>query len=101
MRRGQRHVAKLTASDDVRSSRSDLCMRRSNQSRYALCVKNHGHAAALEVRKLYRVIADQVAANRGLLRVVDESGQDYLYPAGYFLSIELPRAAIRMLARTA
>jgi hypothetical protein len=69
------------------------------QQRYALCVKNRGYAAALELRKLYRIIVDPAAARRGLVRVVDESGEDYLYPAGFFLSIELPRAALRMLSR--
>ena len=69
------------------------------QYRYALCVKNRGYAAALEVRKLYRVLSDHVAEKRGLLRVVDESGESYLYPAGFFLSIDLPRAAIRVLSK--
>ena len=69
------------------------------QSHYALCVKNRGYSAALEVRKLYRVKRDQVAEKRGLVRVVDESGKDYLYPVGFFLTIELPRAAIRALSK--
>ena len=68
-------------------------------TRYALCVKNRGYSAALEVRKVYRVISDPVAENRGLVRVVDESGEDYLYPAGFFLRIELPRAAIKLLSK--
>ncbi len=70
-----------------------------SQQRFALCIKNRGYAAALEVRKLYRVIADHIAEKRGLVRVVDESGEDYLYPAGFFLSIELPRAALRVLSK--
>jgi IS4 transposase len=74
-------------------------MKMSNQHRYALCVKNRGYAAALEVRKLYRVIGDHVAAKRGLVRVVDESGEDYLYPAGFFLNVELSPAAIRVLSK--
>jgi len=67
--------------------------------RFALCVENRGYSASLEVRKLYRVISDHVAEKRGLVRVVDESGEDYLYPAGFFLTVELPRAAIRMLSK--
>ena len=69
------------------------------QYRYALCIKNRGYSAALEVRKVYRVIPDHVAEGRGLVRVVDESGEDYLYPVGFFLPIELPRAAIKALSK--
>jgi len=67
--------------------------------RYALCLKNRGYAAALEVRKVYRVISDHLAEGRGLVRVIDESGEDYLYPAGFFLPLELPRAAIKVLSK--
>ena len=69
------------------------------QYRYALCVKNRGYVAALEVRKVYRLIPDRVAEGRGLVRVVDESGQDYLYPAGFFLLIELPRSAMKVFSK--
>jgi hypothetical protein len=69
------------------------------QHRYALCIKNQGYSAALEVRKLYRVIPDHVAEKRGLIRVVDESGGDYLYPVGFFLAIELSQAAIKVLSK--
>jgi len=67
--------------------------------RYALCVKNRGYSAALEVRKVYRIISDHVAEGRGLVRVVDESGEDYLYPAGFFFPIELPRNAVSLFSR--
>jgi len=70
-----------------------------NQHRYALCIKNRGYSAALEVRKVYCLIADSVAERRGLVRVIDESGEDYLYPAAYFLPIELPRNAIRVFSK--
>ena len=63
--------------------------------RYVLCVKNRGHAATLEVRKVYRLLPDAAASKRGMLRVVDESGEDYLYPADFFVPIVLPRQAIR------
>lgn len=54
---------------------------------------------SLEVRKVYRVIPDKAAARNGLIRVVDESGTDYLHPEKYFVAIELPRIASRALAR--
>lgn len=58
-----------------------------------LCVKNEGYPASLEVRKIYRVMVDPDATRRGLVRVVDESGEDYLYPKSYFIRITLPKAA--------
>lgn len=62
-------------------------------SPFLLCVKNDNYPASLEVRKVYRTIPDEAAAARCFVRVIDESGEDYLYPASYFIAIELPRAA--------
>ena len=59
--------------------------------RFAICIRNEGHPASLEIRKLYPVLPDSDAAEHGLLRVVDESGVDYLYPADDFLVIPLSR----------
>ena len=67
--------------------------------RYALCVKNRGYSSGLEVRKVYRIISDHIAEARDLVRVIDESGEDYLYPVGFFLPIELPRNAIKVFSR--
>jgi hypothetical protein len=61
-----------------------------NQTQLAVCVRNDGYAASLEVRKIYRVLPDPGAATAHLLRVVDESGEDYLYPADYFVLLDLP-----------
>jgi hypothetical protein len=61
---------------------------------FVLCVDNRG-AEDLEVRKVYRVLHDKDAAATGYVRVIDESGEDYLYPAGYFVVVELPREARR------
>jgi hypothetical protein len=58
---------------------------------YVVCVKNEEYPASLELRKIYSLIPDKAANKSGLLRVVDESGEDYLYPADYFVSIKLPR----------
>lgn len=57
--------------------------------RYALCVENKD-SEDLEKRKLYAVIPDEDAAREGYLRVIDESGGDYLYPASYFVLMDLP-----------
>jgi hypothetical protein len=63
--------------------------------RYVVCVDNRGNPAALEVRKIYRVIEDAAAESRGLIRAIDESGEDYLYPEQFFVPIEVPREAAK------
>ncbi len=73
--------------------------KRANESRYALCVKNRGYSASLDLRKVYRVLRDEKASAKGLLRVVDDSGEHYLYPATYFVAIEVPKTAARMFSR--
>ena len=65
---------------------------------FLLCVKNEGYPASLEVRKVYRALPDPVAVSRGFVRVVDESGEDYLYPSDCFVAVELPQAAARAFA---
>ncbi|MBE9010891.1 hypothetical protein IQ250_11800 [Pseudanabaenaceae cyanobacterium LEGE 13415] len=69
--------------------------------RFAVCIKNDDYPASLELHKLYRMIPDDSAAKDGDIRIVDESGEDYLYPASYFLEIDLPNAAKEILLRTA
>ena len=65
--------------------------------RFVLCIRNDG-CDDLELRKVYQVITDPVAAADGYIRVIDESGEDYLYPGDYFVPIELPTAAAKLLA---
>lgn len=60
-----------------------------------ICVKNDGYDVSLERRKLYVSIADPVANKHGQLRVVDESGEDYLYPREFFVPVELPQSIRR------
>ena len=71
---------------------------RREHSRYVLCVKNQGYPASLEIRKVYPVIPDRIAEKRGLIRIVDESHEDYLYPEEYFIAIALPKAAAKAFA---
>lgn len=68
------------------------------KSSFAVCVRNDGYVASLELRKIYRVLPDPDAAAHQLIRVEDESGDDYLYPANYFLPIRLPPPVKRALA---
>ena len=66
--------------------------------RFVVCVRNAGYPASLEVRKIYRALPDRSAERHGMLRVVDESGEDYLYPAKFFMALDLPqplRSALR------
>ena len=67
------------------------------KKRFLLCVRNQ-ECEDLEPRKLYEQVPDPQAANDGYVRVIDESGEDYLYPADYFVAVELPRQAERALA---
>ena len=68
-----------------------------HKKQLAICIRNKG-AEDLEIRKVYRVLPDARAAKDGLIRVIDESGEDYLYPADYFVPVELPREAERALS---
>ena len=61
--------------------------------RFVLCIRNDGYQASLERRKIYRVIADSQAESNGMLRLVDESGEDYLFPSDYFVPTQVPTEA--------
>ena len=63
-----------------------------------VCLENSGYEAALERRKLDALLPDAEAETRGLLRVIDESGEDYLYPKDLFVAVKLPRLAQKALA---
>ena len=69
--------------------------RRAENGSFVVCISNQRYRASLLVRRIYRRRPDPEAGRRGLVRVVDESGEDYLYPARLFVAIELPRAAGR------
>lgn len=60
--------------------------------RYAVCITNGGNEASLERNKLYVVLPDRKAEKDGLVRVIDEDGEDYLYPADWFVAVEVPKA---------
>jgi hypothetical protein len=85
-----KHMA--SARKNTRSNGSSVETRRGG-ARFVLCVRNKDYAASLEVRKIYQTLADDQAQKHGHLRVIDESGEDYLYPADYFIPIKLPQSA--------
>jgi hypothetical protein len=66
-----------------------------------VCVDNDGYLASLEKRKIYVALRDSDAEKHGLLRIVDESGDDYLYPRALFRSIALPQAVRRAVMAAA
>jgi hypothetical protein len=66
---------------------------------FAVCVDNSGYPASLELHKIYQVLRDEEAAHDGDLRMIDESGEDYLYPARHFLVVTLPKAGERALLK--
>ena len=65
-------------------------VKRDQELEYVVCVNNGGYPASLELHKIYRALPDDEAAEDGDLRVIDESGEDYLFPANYFASISVP-----------
>jgi hypothetical protein len=69
--------------------------------KFAVCIENKHYEASLELHKIYRVLADKDAEVDGDIRVIDESGEDYLYPADWFVFIELPHALEKSLLRAA
>lgn len=72
------------------------CMMQSTQIEqpFVVCIRNTDYQAALELRKMYQTLPDQEAEKVGFRRIIDESGDDYLYPADFFVDIVLP-ATIR------
>jgi len=65
---------------------------------FVVCLKNNSYEASLEPRKIYQVLPDQEAESHKMIRVIDESGEDYLFPAALFSPISLPQTLARELA---
>jgi hypothetical protein len=89
------------ASANEKSSGSDTLTSRqkNNALQFVVCVSNTGYPVSLELHKIYRVIADGRAKRDGDLRIVDESGEDYLYPAKWFVPVKVPEAVKTSLLR--
>jgi len=75
-------------------------MKTAGQPKFVMCVRNE-ECEDLEIRKIYQVLPDKRAERDGYVRVVDESGEDYLYPGSYFVSVRLPQKAQRAVAAAA
>ncbi len=70
-------------------------------SLFAVCVNNSEYPASLELHKIYQVLSDEDAGMDGDMRVIDESGEDYLYPAEWFVLVELPEVVEQSLLQVA
>ncbi|GIK36234.1 MAG: hypothetical protein BroJett011_00670 [Chloroflexota bacterium] len=70
------------------------------QLKFVICIQNEG-SEDLQPRKIYQVLPDDAALAEGYIRVIDDSGEDYLYPASYFIQIELPQNVEQALLVTA
>ena len=70
-----------------------------NISDFVVCINNSDYPASLELHKIYRVIADKEAEEDGDIRIIDESGEDYLYPSSYFVPIQVPQTVEESLLR--
>ena len=76
-------------------------MNQQDKKHFVICVNNEGYDASLEPRKLYVTIPDNIAKKHNQIRVIDESGEDYLFPMNFFVSVDLPESvekAIKLAA---
>jgi len=68
---------------------------------FVICINNDAYPASLETRKIYEALPDPDAEKHGQIRVVDESGEDYLYPQGHFIPVDLPKNAEEAVIKAA
>ena len=70
-------------------------------SQFLICVENKGYGVSLEKRKIYIALSDSMALKHGQVRVIDESGEDYLYPKSFFLPITIPQSLRKAILKAA
>ena len=78
-----------------------MATRTSKRSGFVICIKNAGYEASLERRKIYETVSDPDAAKHNQIRVIDESGEDYLFPAEFFTPVELSKQTERAVIEAA
>jgi hypothetical protein len=69
------------------------------EAQFVICVRNKNYPASFELRKVYRLLKDEQATRHRQVRMIDESGEDYLYPEEYFVPIKLPQASEKAVLR--
>ncbi len=72
-----------------------------SKHKFAICINNEDYEVSLELRKLYETIRDPDAEKHNQIRVIDESGEDYLYPQEFFVAIDLPKAIEQQIIQAA
>ncbi|MBW2006409.1 MAG: hypothetical protein JRI72_17805 [Deltaproteobacteria bacterium] len=70
-----------------------------NFPEFVVCINNSDYPASLELHKIYRVLVDKDATEKSDIRIIDESGEDYLYPSSYFVPIQVPQTVEKSLLR--
>jgi hypothetical protein len=75
-----------------------ITVKRRQDAQFAVCIDNQGYKASLELGKLYRILPDKDAQTHGLVRVIDESGEDYAYSSNRFHSMKIPSVIERALS---
>ena len=96
-----KRMGSVAKKSSARETSTRVPLPRLRSARFAVCIKNSGYEASLERNKIYVVIPDEAAERDGELRVVDESGEDYLFAADRFVAVEVPAAVKASLLRTA
>lgn len=81
----------------ARPQAQDISGTRSRSAQFAVCINNEGYPASLELGKLYRLLPDNEARSHGLVRIIDESGEDYAYSSSRFHSMKVPPVIERAL----
>ena len=94
-----KHTASAKKSSSARGTSTKSRKSAVNGRQFAVCVDNSGYEASLERNKLYVVLRDKDAETAGDLRVVDESGDDYLFSADRFVAIDVPAAVAALLLK--
>ena len=87
-----KHMTSAKKSSSARGISTRSRKSAANGQRFAVCVDNTGYEASLERHKIYIVLSDKDAETDGDLRVIDESGDDYLFSAARFVAIDVPAA---------
>lgn len=72
-----------------------------SSKKIAICINNKDYLASLELRKIYQILPDEKAEKHKMIRIIDESQEDYLYPESFFIIIELPEVAEKLFANVA
>jgi hypothetical protein len=102
----QKYTGMKRPESDARNSRLSICfeteaMAKTQSKQLVVCIDNKGYPGSLERRKIYVALRDALAEKHGLLRIVDESGDDYLYPKAFFRAIALPQSVRRAVLAAA